>query len=87
MKREEAALEEKHKSQVAWEQQAISIITNYNIEHTDLGTILANHCGQPLGPLQSRTQTEILEEGEAKDERGNYRERGMRKRESMCVCA
>lgn len=53
MKREEAALEEKQKSQVAWEQQAISIITNYNIEHTDLETILANHSGQPLGPLQS----------------------------------
>lgn len=53
MKREEAALEEKQKSQVAWEQQAISIITNYNIEHTDLGTILANHSRQPPGPQQS----------------------------------
>lgn len=37
----------------AGEQRAISIITNYNVQRTDLGTISASLSGRPWGSLDS----------------------------------
>lgn len=51
--REAAAWEEAENSWAAGERRAISIITNYNVQHTNLGTILANCSGRTLGPLDS----------------------------------
>lgn len=51
--REGTTLENAENSRAAGEQQAISIITNYNVQLTDLGTILADLSGRSLGPLDS----------------------------------
>lgn len=51
--REGTTFERAENSQAAGEQQAISIITNYNVQRTDLGTILADLSGRSLGPLDS----------------------------------
>lgn len=58
--REGTPVEQTENSRASWEKQAISIITNYNVQHTDLGTIMATLSGRPLGSLDSLDEENIL---------------------------
>lgn len=72
--REGTTLEQAENSWATGEKQAISIITNYNVQRTDLGTVSANLSGQPPGSMDSLDR-EILEEREGGEEAGRERMR------------
>lgn len=71
--REGTTLEQAENSRAAGEQQAISIITNYNVQRTDLGTILADLSGRPPGPLDSLDRERYWRR-EGKEEEGTREE-------------
>lgn len=54
------------------EPPTLSMLTNYNVERTDLGTISADLSGRPPGPLDSLDRDRYWRrEGEGRDEREN----------------